>query len=66
MLYIVEKIFLQGVRFDIVYNDMSSETMNIFQKTFFFSQGLEKNIKVFKTETGVFETGVSHPTHIYL
>ena len=54
----VGKIFLLGVSFNIVFNDLSNENTNIL--------GSEKNINVFKTETKVSQNAVCNPTHIYL
>ena len=47
MLYMVGKIFLFGVRFDIVYNDSFSENVKMFGKPFFLhkSQKIYRRIK---------------------
>ena len=52
MLYMVGKILLYGVRFEIVHNEWSSEKYEHFRSTFFL-QGSANNIKVL--ETGLFK-----------
>ena len=41
MLYMVEKIFMQGVSFDIVNNELAHKNLKKFEKLF-FRQGSEK------------------------
>ena len=62
MLYIVGKIFLYGLRFDIVYNETPHENMKNLENLF-FSQCSEN---LFKTEMEVHETALCHHTHISL
>ena len=66
MLYMVGKIFLYGVSFDIVYNKSVHENMEKLLKLFFFTQCSEKYINLFKTEMEVCETALYHHTHIDL
>ena len=55
MLYMIGKIFLQGISFDIAYNESVPENMKIVQR---------KNIDLFSIENEVCETILCHHTHI--
>ena len=52
--YVVGKIFLYGISFNIGYNELGKENMNNFEYLFFQSSG--KNINHFKTEMEEHET----------
>ena len=50
MLYTVEQIFLQGVSFDIAYNELAPENMKNLKK-YFSTQSSEKDATVLLAET---------------
>ena len=62
--YIVGKIFLFGIRFNIVYHELGHKNMKNVE--YLFSQSSEKNISLLKTEMEGHETALCCHTHIYL
>ena len=64
MLYKVGQVFLQGVRFAILYNELTHENMTNLLKGVFFTWFI-KYINAVETESEVSETVVWHPTQIY-
>ena len=57
----VRKIFVYGIRFNIVYNESGHQNMNNFEYLF-FHRVKNKNTNLFKTEIEGHETNL----HIYL
>ena len=62
MLYMIGKIFLYGISFDIVYNELVHKNMN--KSDLFFLQSSETNMNLLKPEMEVRETALCHRTHI--
>ena len=66
MLFMVKKIFLQGVTFDIVYNELAHENMKKLEKLFFPPVFRIKYQSLKKIEMKVYDTALGYHTHIYL
>ena len=63
--YIVGKIFMYRISFNIVYNESAHKNMNI-SEYLFFHRVQEKNINILKTEMEGHEAAQCCHTHIYI
>ena len=63
MLYMVGKIFLYGISFNRVYNELGHTNIYKFEYLL-FHRVQEKNINILKTEMEEHETAQCHYTHI--
>ena len=64
MLYMVGKIFLYGLSFDIVYNESVHDNMNKLENRVFFHRVQKKISIFFKPDMSMYETVLCHHTHI--
>ena len=64
MLYMVAKVFLYGLRFNIVYNELGHKNMKHFE--YLLSHRVQENILIFLKQRWMSVKQHCFHTHIYL